>query len=108
VKPVKWHPKVLEFVRRQSAEIRKQLGEALRDVQKGMNLGMPVSRPMPSVGRGVHELRPGDATRAVRVFYIARFEDAIYVFHGFEKRTRATPRSEIVLGKKRFSEVLNG
>lgn len=105
VKVVKWHPKALAFLRDQSTEIRKQVGEALRDLQKGLNLGMPVSRPMPIVGRGVHELRPADSTNAVRVLYIARLQDAIWVFHAFEKRTRQTPRDEIELGQKRLREV---
>jgi len=108
VKPVRWHPKALEFVREQSVDLRKQIGEALRDLQKGMNVGMPLSRPMPSVARGVHELRPADESKTVRVFYVARLEDAIWVFHGFEKRTNKTRQAEIALGQKRLREVLGG
>jgi len=50
----------------QSVSIRKEIGEALRDLQKGMSLGMPISRPMPSVSTGVHELRVKDEEHALK------------------------------------------
>ncbi|MEW6056673.1 MAG: type II toxin-antitoxin system RelE/ParE family toxin [Bdellovibrionota bacterium] len=68
VKPIKFHPKALEFIREQSAAIKQEVGEALRDVQKGISLGMPLSRPMPGVAPGAHELRVKDETTALRVF----------------------------------------
>ena len=53
MKPIKFHPKALEFIRAQSVAIKQEIGEALRDVQKGLNLGMPLSRPMPGVAAGL-------------------------------------------------------
>jgi phage-related protein len=41
-----------------------------------------------------------------RVFYVARFEDAIYVLHAFEKRTRQTRLADIELGRRNLAEVL--
>jgi phage-related protein len=35
-----------------------------------------------------------------RVFYVAKFEDAIYVLHGFAKKTRKTSPLDVELGKK--------
>jgi phage-related protein len=40
------------------------------------------------------------------VFYVAKFEEAIYVLHAFEKRTRQTPHTEIVLARRRLADVL--
>ena len=42
-------------------------------------------KPMPTIGKGTEELRiwTGDA---YRVFYVARFEEAVYVLHSFQKR----------------------
>ena len=109
VKPIKFHPRALEFIRGQSAAIKREIGEALRDVQKGLNLGMPLSRPMPDVASGgAHELRVKGETTAVRVFYFVKLAAAIVVFHGFQKQTRKTPQHEIEVGQKRLREVLNG
>ena len=41
-----------------------------------------------------------------RVFYIAKFEEAVYVLHAFEKRTRQTPQSEIVLAQRRLADLI--
>jgi phage-related protein len=42
-----------------------------------------------------------------RVFYVATFEDAIYVVHAFEKRTRKTPAHEVKLARDRDRELRN-
>ena len=108
VKAIKFHPKALEFVRDQSAAIKQEVGEALRDVQRGMSLGMPLSRPMSDVAVGVHELRVKDEATAVRVFYFVKVADAIVVFHGLQKKTQKTPKHEMEVGSKRLREVLDG
>ena len=108
MKPLKFHPKALAFIRSVSIDLRKQIGEALRDIQKGLLPGMPLNKPMPGIAPGVFELRVKDKSQTVRVFYIAKFSDFILVFHAFEKKTKKTPNHEINLGKKRLKEVLNG
>jgi phage-related protein len=108
VKGIKFHPKALDFIRGQSPEIRQKVGEALRDLQKGLSIGMPKSRPMPSVASGAAELRVKDANTTTRVFYLSKVANFIVVFHGFEKDTQKTPQREIDVGKKRLREVLDG
>lgn len=108
MKSLTFHPTTLEFIREKSPEIRKTIGEALRDAQKGLSLGMPLSRPMPSVGHGAHELRISGRGATVRVFYFLKLRDRILVFHAFEKKTQKTPQHEIEIGKKRLREILNG
>ncbi len=105
VKALKIHPKALEFLRAQSGQIRREVGEALRDLQKGLSLGMPLSRPMPTVAPGAYELRVKDATTTVRVIYIARIADAIVVFHAFQKKTMKTPQGEIETAQRRLREM---
>jgi phage-related protein len=107
MKPVDFHPRALEFIRGQSASIRRQVGEALRDLQKGVSLGMPLSRPMTTVARGVSELRVRGEGEKVRVFYYMRKADAIIVFHAFQKKSQKTPSREIHLACQRLQEVLN-
>ena len=40
-----------------------------------------------------------------RVFYVAKFEEAIYVLHVFQKKTHETPKREIDLARKRYNEI---
>lgn len=107
VRPVRFHPKALRLIRDQTPEIRMKLGEALRELQLGLSLKMPVSRAMPSVATGTHELRISDSTSSIRVFYWVRFVEAVIVFHAFLKTTQSTPVREIRLARKRLQEVLN-
>ena len=107
MKPVDFHPKALEFIRAQPTSIRRQIGEALRDIQKGANIGMPLSRPMVAVAAGVHELRVRGEGTQVRVFYCVRCLDAIIVFHAFQKKSQKTPLREIRLARCRLQEVLD-
>jgi phage-related protein len=37
-----------------------------------------------------------------RVMYVAKFEEALYVLHGFQKKTRKTSRSDIDIAKTRY------
>ena len=108
MKSITFHPKALAFIRGQSSTIKREIGEALRDVQKGINLGLPLSRPMSTVATGTHELRVRSATTVVRVFYFVKMADRIMVFHGFQKKTQKTPTHEIAVGQQRLQEVLDG
>lgn len=108
VKPIIFHPTALEFIRGEDPTIRREIGEALRDLQKGFPLGMPLSRPMPDVASGAHELRVTGKNSAVRVFYFVKLADAILVFHAFQKKTQKTPKREMALGQQRLKEVLHG
>jgi phage-related protein len=76
-------------------------------LQLGMTLGPPISRPMPGVHPGAHELRFRDATGIQRVFYYVESEQSILVFHAFIKKTQKTPPSEIRIGRRRFKELLS-
>jgi phage-related protein len=60
---------------------------------------------MTSVGPGVREIRIR-TDLAHRVFYLATFEDAVYVLHAFEKKTRKTPAPDVTLARDRYRELL--
>lgn len=107
VKPIDFHARALEFIREQATSVRRHVGEALRDLQKGVNLGMPLSRPIPIIAPGVHELRIRGEGATVRIFYYVRKADAIIVFHAFQKKSQKTPSREINLARQRLQEVLN-
>jgi phage-related protein len=40
------------------------------------------------------------------VLYVAKFAEAVYVLHGFEKKTRRTPKADIDLANKRYRDLL--
>jgi phage-related protein len=78
-----------------------EIGTLLRKLQLGMSLSMPHSRPMPSIGKGCHELRVTDAGGAWRLHY--RIDaDAILVLEWEEKKTQATSQATIERCKKRM------
>lgn len=61
---------------------------------------------MPAVGAGVQEIRVRDERGAYRVFYVAKFEEAVYVLHVFGKRSQKTARPDLELGKSRYADLL--
>jgi phage-related protein len=82
-------------------EARIEAGVFLRRLQRGESLGMPHSRPMPSIGKRCHELRIRDVGQNWRLIYRID-EDAILILEVFNKTTRATPISVIENCKKRL------
>jgi phage-related protein len=105
VKAIRIHRKVTKELEDLELSLKQKLAELLALLAEGENLGMPVSRPMPVVEHGVHELRIKDHTGQFRVFYFTKQADAILVFHLFKKKTQETPAQEIETGKKRLKEM---
>ena len=87
-------------------DARNDAGYQLDKVQRGEQ---PVdSKPMPSLGNGVEELRVWDDSGTYRVVYAARLADAVYVLHAFQKKTQATSKRDMELARKRYSEISKG
>lgn len=59
-------------------------------------------RSMPSIGKGVREVKTQTGDGAYRVFYVASFRTAVYVLHAFEKNSQKTPKTDLKLAKKRL------
>ena len=79
----------------------------LRLVQDGFPIGMPYSRPMPSIGPRCHELRIRDERHNWRVLYRID-DDVILVPVVFAKRTPKTPKKDIDLCKRRLKDHDSG
>jgi phage-related protein len=77
-----------------STEARVETGNLLRRLQEGEMLGMPHSRPMPSIGPRCHEIRVRDENRIWRVVYRLDL-DAILIAGVFSKTTRRTSKHDI-------------
>ena len=73
-----------------SLTARLEAGLLLRRLQQGENLGLPQSRPMPTIAAHCHELRVRDKNKNWRIIYRTD-EDAIIIIEVFNKTTRTTP-----------------
>jgi phage-related protein len=84
-------------------DARRDIGHQLGLVQ----LGFPAEdwKHFPTVGPGTIEIRVHNGGE-YHVFYVAKFEDAIYILHTFHKKTRKTSRLDIELATKRYKDLL--
>jgi phage-related protein len=85
-----------------SQEARLEAGFLLRRLQRGENLSMPHSRPMPTIGSRCHELRINDANTTWRIIYRID-EDAIVMVAVFAKKTNETPKQVIDVCRQRLN-----
>ena len=85
-----------------SEETRLEAGFLLRQLQRGEKLGMPRSRPMPSIGPRCHELRIRDRGRDWRIVH--RIDSgSIVIAEVFEKKSRKTPQGVVDAAKQRLA-----
>jgi phage-related protein len=101
-KPLIWMGTSFEDVRDFPPDARRAAGYELRRVQRG---SMPSDwKPMSGIGPGVTEIRVHTRTEH-RVFYVAKFEEAVYVLHAFEKKSQQTKDSDLALARERLRQV---
>jgi phage-related protein len=101
-KPLVWVGSSLDDTRAFPPEARRAAGFELRRVQSGL---MPTDwKPMPSIGPGVNEIRIRSGHEH-RIIYVAKFEEAVYILHSFEKKTRQTRDADLALSRARLSAI---
>lgn len=96
---------VEDFAKALSAQIRADLADAISRLADGEILAMPLSRSLPDVHKGLHELRLKDAAGMYRFFYYIKVKDAIYLLHAFKKKTQGIPGREKELILRRIREL---
>jgi phage-related protein len=102
-KPLSWVGAALDDLRGFPNDARRRAGFELHQIQQGLH---PTDwRPMTSVGAGVEEVRVHTGAEH-RVFYIARFPEAVYVLHAFEKKTQQTSPRDIETARRRLAAVI--
>jgi phage-related protein len=102
-KPIRWIGSSLNDLTNFPDTARKKAGFQLRAIQSGDS---PSDfKPMPTVGLGVEEIRIRTED-AYRIFYVAKFAEAVYVLHAFQKKTQKTSKSDIEIGQKRYQQML--
>jgi phage-related protein len=102
MKPLKFVGSSLDDLRNFPDEARRAAGFELHAIQSGLDPGD--WKPMPIVGAGVKEIRI-HILGEWRVIYVAKLQDAVYVLHAFQKKTRQTSRQDIELACKRYKHV---
>ncbi|OGT39992.1 MAG: hypothetical protein A3F12_02615 [Gammaproteobacteria bacterium RIFCSPHIGHO2_12_FULL_38_14] len=85
---------------------RQRIVTALTVMSAGLELSPKEFKYMPTVGVGCYELRL-KIDRQYRVFYVAKFDEAIYVLHAFVKKTEQTSKLDIQLGATRYKALLS-
>jgi phage-related protein len=94
----------LKCLREFPEDAKQDAGYQLDKVQRG---DQPDDfKPMPSIGKGVEEIRVWDDSGTYRVIYTARLIDAVYVLHAFQKKSQATAKRDIEIAKKRYTELM--
>jgi phage-related protein len=106
MRPVRFLGDSLKCLRDFPEGARHDAGYQLDKVQRG---GQPDDfKPMPSIGKGVEEVRVLDLSGTYRVIYFAKRADAVYVLHAFHKKTQRTPKKDLEIAKRRFGQLLGG
>ena len=85
-----------------SPEARVEAGFLLRQLQRGLTLRMPFSRPLPDVGVRCHELRVRDRKSNWRIVYRAD-DDAVILLEVFAKKTARLPKAVIRACRERLT-----
>ena len=104
MKPVQFLGDSLRCLRDFPVDARQDAGYQLDKVQRGLQ--PDDFKPMPTIGRGVEEIRIRDDSGIYRVIYTARLADAVLVLHAFEKKTQRTSQRDIEIAKARFREMM--
>jgi len=103
-KPIEFIGTSLDDLRAFPVDARQQAGYQLGLVQSGR---MPDDfKPMPTVGQGCYEIRVREESGQYRVIYVAKFAEAIYVLHCFQKKTQKTSKPDLDLAERRYRELL--
>ena len=103
MKPLRFVGDSLKCLREFPEDAKQDAGDQPDKVQRGAQ--STDFKPMPTIGKGVEELRVRDESGAYRVIYVAKFADAVYVLHCFEKKTQRTPKADIELAANRYREL---
>jgi phage-related protein len=103
-KPVDFRGNSLDDLRAFPLTARREAGHQIDQVQSGQDADD--WKPMKTVGKGVKEIRIRDEAGAFRVVFVAKFADAVYVLHCFQKKTEKTSKADLDLASKRYRDLL--
>jgi len=94
----------LKRLREFPEDARHDAGYQLDKVQRGQT--PDDYKPMPSIGKGVEEIRIWDDSGTYRVIYTARLRDVVYVLRAFQKKTQSTSKRDTDIARQRLAQVM--
>ena len=104
-KQIRWVGSAYDDLLAFPKDARKEAGYQLGKVQAGLE---PTdSKPFDDVGPGTREIRIRDANGIYRVMYVAKFEEAVYVLHCFQKMTQVISKQDKAIAAARYRAVVN-
>jgi phage-related protein len=103
-KPLDWRGSALDDLRGFPDDAKSSAGYQLRKLQEGQEPDK--FKPMGIVGPGTYEIIIDTANGWFRVMYVAKFSEAIYVLHSFQKKTNQTSKQDIDTAKRRYAAVV--
>ena len=107
IRPVRWLGDSRRQVRSFPPEVRKSIGVALYDAQKGDKA--PTAKPFKGIASGVFEIALRFDKDAYRVVYAVQIGRRVYVLHAFQKKSKhgiSTPRQDVDLIEQRYKQAL--
>lgn len=103
-KPLRFVGSSLKDLRAMPPSVQDAAGRLLLDVQHGET---PAStEAINRVGEAVVELKVDDRSGWFRFFYVAKFEEAVYLLHSFQKTTNAIAQQDIDTARRRYAAVI--
>lgn len=103
-KPIAFCGSALDDLRAFPVAARREAGHQLDQLQQGR---LPDDwKPMTTIGSGVQEIRIRDASGAFRLLYVAKFPEAVYVLHCFQKKTQKTSQADRQLAEQRYRDLI--
>lgn len=92
------HEPVREWLKELPKIDRKVIGEDIKTIELGWPLGMPLVRHLE---KGIWEIRSRMSDKKIARLLFFLDKDTLILAHGFIKKTRATPKKELEIVRKR-------
>lgn len=103
-KDLDWRGTTLEDIKMFPNEVKKDIGFELHKIQNGHNLTH--YKAVNRWGSGVIEVKIKGNDGEYRVVYVAKFVEAIYVIHAFQKKTQQTSPKDVNIIIERYKAVI--
>ena len=104
-KPIAWVGSSRDDLIAFPIEVKKEAGYQLHRVQNGY--APEHYKPFKQVGVGVNEIRIMESNGIYRLMYVAKFEEAVYVLHAFEKKSQKTSKQDVDIAIRRYKSVVS-
>ncbi len=86
-------------------EIKEDIFSLFEELSNGKMLSMPISRPLPGIGKGLHELRLTSRSGEFRVFYVIKPVLDIYIIHAMQKKKQKIDKRTTDLIQLRLGNI---